>query len=254
MCGPYTPGMTVAMSPAVICDYLRRVPLFAPVPASDLEAVARASRLLMRRKGARVFEEGSPADCCLVLTTGRAKVVMSGEHDSEIILGMIEPLTVVGELALIDRSTRSAAIVATEDCQFIRISPEAFDSLRRNPAFQQQLLGQLATMLRKANDQLRAMSTFGTTERVAWALGRLARERGRLKGTSIIIEPRPTHQDLADQIGTSRETVTRALIALKRKKCVAWTAHTLEIETKEFKRHFRSDLIQGDVTEITRLV
>jgi len=246
--------MTVAMSPAVICDYLRRVPLFATVPEGELEAVARGSRMLLRRKGARVFEEGSPADCCLVLTTGRAKVVMAGEHDSEIILGMIEPLTVVGELALIDRSTRSAAIVAIEDCQFIRISPEAFDSLRRIPAFQQRLLNQLAAMLRKANDQLRAMSTFGTTERVAWALGRLARERGRVNGGSIIVEPRPTHQDLADQIGASRETVTRALITLKRKKCVSWTAHTLVIELKEFRRHFRSDLIQGDVTEITRLV
>ena len=246
--------MSVAMSPAVICDYLRRVPLFATVPEPELEAVARGSRMLLRRKGARVFEEGSPADCCLVLTTGRAKVVMSGEHDSEIILGMIQPLTVVGELALIDRSTRSAGIVAIEDCQFIRISPEAFDSLRRNAAFQQRLLDQLVTMLRKANDQLRAMSTFGTTERVAWALGRLARERGRVTGSTIVIEPRPTHQDLADQIGASRETVTRALVTLKRKKCVSWTAHALEIEMKEFKRHFRSELIQGDVTEITRLV
>lgn len=242
------------MSPAVLCDYLRRVPLFATVPDAELEAVARGSRLLLRRKGARVFEEGSPADCCLVLTAGRAKVVMSGEHDSEVILGMIEPLSVVGELALIDRSTRSAAIVAIEDCQFIRIPSEAFDALRRNQAFQQRLLTQLASMLRRANDQLRAMSTFGTTERVAWALGRLARERGRVNGSSIVIEPRPTHQDLADQIGASRETVTRALVTLKRKKCVSWTPHALAIEMNEFRRHFRSDLIHGDVTEITRLV
>jgi CRP-like cAMP-binding protein len=246
--------MTVVMSPAVICDYLRRVRLFATVPEPELDAVARASRLLHRRKGARIFEEGSPADCCLVLTSGRAKVVMSGERDTEIIVGMLEPLCVVGELALIDRSTRSAAIVATEDCEFIRIPPDAFERLRAIPAFEQGLLTQVLATLRKANDQLRAMYTFGSTERVAWALGRLARERGRAQGTRVVIEPRPTHQALADLIGSSRETVTRALLVLKRKKCLTWTPGTLEIETTAFKRHFRSDLIHRDVTDITRLV
>jgi len=246
--------MSVVMSEAVICDYLRRVPLFAAVPATELEAVARASRVLQRKKGARVFEEGSPADCCLVLTSGRAKVVMAGERDSEIILGMLEPWSVVGELALIDQSTRSAAIVATQDSEFIRISAETFSILRRNPEFQERLLTQVLATLRRANDQLRAMHTFGSTERVAWALGRMARERGRTRGTSVIIEPRPTHQELADLIGASRETVTRALLVLKRKKCVSWSSDTLDIETIAFKRLFRSDLIHGDVTEITRLV
>src|SRR3954464_11533066 len=118
--------MTVAMSEAVICDYLRRVPLFASVPSPELEAVARGSRVLQRKKGARVFEEGSPADCCLVLTSGRAKVVMAGGRGSGSIFALLQPLSVVGELALIDQSTRSAAVIATEDCQFIRISAEAF--------------------------------------------------------------------------------------------------------------------------------
>ena len=246
--------MPVAMSPAVISDYLRRVPLFAAVTAQELDAVARESRVLPRKKGARIFEEGSPADCCLVLTSGRAKVVMAGPRDAEIILGMLEPLSVVGELALIDRSTRSAAIVAMEDCQFIRIPSEAFDVLRANPAFQQRLFAQVLATLRRASDQLRAMYTFGSTERVAWGLGRLARERGRSQGSSVVIEPRPTHQELADLIGCSRETVTRALLLLKRKKCVAWSRDALQIDTIPFKRHFHSDLIHADVTDITRLV
>ena len=246
--------MTVAMSPAVISSWLRRVPLFAAVPEAELEAVARGSRVLQRRRGARIFEEGSVADCCLVLTEGRAKAVMSGERDTEIILGMIEPLTVVGELALIDRSTRSAAIVATEDCQFIRIPVETFDLLRGNAAFQQRLLAQVVATLRKANDQLRALSTFGTTDRVGWCLARLAQARGRANGGTVTVGPRPTHQEMAELIGCSRETVTRALTVLKRKKCISWTHSTLEIDIATFKRLFRSDLIQGDVTEITRMV
>ena len=61
-------------------------------------------------------------------------------------------------------------------------------------------------------------------------------------------------KELSDLIGASHETVTRALIVLKRKKCVSWTHEAIEIETTAFNRLFRTDLIQSDVTEITRLV
>lgn len=239
---------------AVIADLLRRVPLFAPLPGQDVDALARASRPLARKKGARVFEEGSAADCCLVLTSGRAKVVLSGTGDAEIILGIIEPFAVVGEIALIDEAPRSAALVAIEDSQFIRIPRTAFLALRRNPAFEDKLLTHVTSTLRTANDHLRAVCALNVVDRVAWSVSRIARDRGRRQGAAIVLSPRPTHQDLADMTGCSRETVTRALIALKRKKCLSWDRDTLRIDPDAFRRHARSDGGLSDVTEITRLV
>jgi CRP/FNR family cyclic AMP-dependent transcriptional regulator len=242
------------MSDAIICDLLRRVPLFADLPAADLEAVARMSRPLPRKKGARVFEEGSSADCCLVLTSGRAKVVLSGTGDSEIIIGMLEPFDIVGELALVDQSTRSAGLVAVDDCQFIRVPREAFQTLRKNLAFQDKLLSHITSTLRRANDQLRAIHTFKALDRVAWNLGRIARNRGRRQGPFILLQPKPHHQEIADMTGCSRETVTRAFKTLERRKIVMWDDDTMRIDAAAFKRHFRSELVFADVTEITRLV
>jgi CRP/FNR family transcriptional regulator, cyclic AMP receptor protein len=246
--------LAVSLSEAVMSELLRRVPLFADVPVTELEAVVRASRPLSKKKGARVFEEGSPADCCLVLTSGRARVVLSGKADTEITLGILEPFTIVGELGVLEHSTRSASLIALEDCQYIRISGESFHALRKNAAFEDKLLAHIASTLRNANDQLRAIYTFRAVDRVVWCLVRVARQRGRQDGAGVIIRPRPLHHELADMTGCSRETVSRALMRLKHKKCVTWDDHSLRLDVEALKRHFRSGRALADVTEITRLV
>jgi CRP-like cAMP-binding protein len=228
--------------------------MFAGVPAPELEDVVKMARPLPVRKGARVFEEGSAADSCLVLTAGRAKVVLSGTGDAEITLGILEPFTIVGEIGLLDGSVRSASLVALEACQFIRIPAQAFQALRRNPAFENRLLAHVTATLRRANDQLRAIYTFGAEDRVAWCLGRLATQRGRRQGAVVLIEPRPAHHELADMAGCSRETVSRALMRLKRTKCVSWDADRLRLDAVALRRHLRGGLALDDVTEITRLV
>src|SRR5438045_382174 len=137
--------MAVSLSEAVMSELLRRVPLFADVPVTELDVVVRTARPLPKRNGARVFEAGSPSDCCLVLTSGRARVVLSGKADTEITLGILEPFTIVGELGVLDHSTRSAGLIALEDCQFIRISGESFHALRKNAAFEDRLIAHIAS-------------------------------------------------------------------------------------------------------------
>ena len=77
----------------VLKDYLLRIPLFAELPDQELAVLVQDARPQMFRKGARVFEEGSPADCCFVLTAGKARVVLSGETGSEILLHIVNHST-----------------------------------------------------------------------------------------------------------------------------------------------------------------
>src|SRR6266550_3292990 len=98
----------------VVVRELRSVPLFADsreVSDADLLALSKTVTLVSKKKHARMFEEATSADACYVLTEGRAKVVISGERGSEIILAILEPHCLVGELSLLDGSPRSAALV-----------------------------------------------------------------------------------------------------------------------------------------------
>lgn len=229
------------MSTAVIKEWLKSVPLFAELSDTEFDMVASTSRLLTTKKGARIFEEGTPADCCYVLTSGRAKLVLSAEGGTEIILGVLNPKDLVGEVALLDHSDRSADLIATEESHFIRIPKTSFDALRRNFRFEERIVTHAMSLLRGANDQLRGIFALPSVARVAWCLARLARREGRRKGATVVIPKRP-HQELAEMSGCQRETVTRALATLQKKNCVTWDDETITLDVEMLQRVLRRDL------------
>jgi CRP/FNR family cyclic AMP-dependent transcriptional regulator len=242
------------MSEEVMLGLLGRVQLLADLPAADLQKAARVARPLSRKKGARIFEEGSVADSCYFITSGRAKVVLSGMNAVEVTVGTIEPFELVGELSLLDGAPRSAGLVAMQDCHLIQLTKAAFDALRRNEGFEDKLLRHVAKMLRRATEQLRVSYTYSSTERVAWSLARLASRGGRRVGETLIISPRPPHQELADMAGTSRETATRTLLHLKRLRWVTWDAETLRLNERAFKRYLDAEQATTGSVDIARVV
>jgi CRP-like cAMP-binding protein len=232
--------MGAPMTRAAIKDWLKAVSLFSELSADELEMLASTARSVTAKKRARMFEEGSPGDCCFVLTSGRARVVLGGAGDSEITLGTIKPKDVVGEIALLNRSTRSAALVAVEDCHFIRIPADTFDKLRKNSHFEDRIIAHITATLREANDQVRGIAPVSTMARVAWCLCRIARQEGTPDGTTSVI-PRKTHQELAEMIGCARETVSRKLDTFKRKKCISWDKRTMRVDLEKLQRYLRSE-------------
>jgi CRP/FNR family transcriptional regulator, cyclic AMP receptor protein len=216
---------------------LRRAPLFADLPSHLLIEVARNARPLFRPKGARIFEEGTVADCCYLLTDGRVKVVLAGTSDGQITLNVLEPVCMIGEISLLDSMTRSAGLVAMEDSHLVQISKASFLELRNNRSFEDKLVIHVAATLRSATEQLRAIYTFDSMERVAWCMARLARPlAGRNEG-EIVISPRPTHHEVAEMTGCSRETVSRALLRLRRMGWMRWDDSSLYLDERSFGRY-----------------
>lgn len=233
--------MASALTIAAKREWLKSVALFATLSDAELNALAAAATSLTVQKHARVFEEGAAGDCCYVLTAGQARVVLSGDEDIEMLVATIRPRMIVGELALLDGSPRSAALVAAQMCHFIRIPAGAFDQLRKNEAFEQRLVKHVASRLRETNDQIRGVASGSSIARVAWCLSRVARQEGTLQGGGIVI-PKKAHQELAEMAGCSRETVTRALGTLKRKQCVSWSGQTMRLEIEPLQRYVRTRL------------
>ena len=232
--------MPAPMIQAAIRDSLRGVPLFADLSAQELEVLTQSIRSVAVRKNARVFEQGAPADCCFILTSGLARVVFGGWSDTEIVFSSVRPKDLVGEIAVFNRSTRSASLVAVEACHFLRIPSTSFDALRKNPRFEDKVVAHIISTLMEA-DQARAMLLRPIATRVAACLARIARQEGRRDGASVVI-PRKKHQELADVIGCSRETVSRKLETLRRKKCVSWDEHTMRLDIERLQQHLRTDL------------
>lgn len=241
--------MPNSMTDAAVVDQLSLVPLFADLAQAELRSLATGAQTFWKKQGVRLFDEGSPADGCLVLTSGRAKVVLSGPGDTEIVLEVVQPPSIIGELALLDRSPRSAGVVTVERSHFIKVAAPAFLELRRNSMFEDRLMVSVVRMLRRATEQLRAIYTYGSVDHLAWCLARLARQRGERVGGEIAISPRPRHHELAEMMGCARETVSRALLLLKRRKWVSWDQNSLRLRADVFRR-YEADI--GISVEVSR--
>jgi CRP/FNR family transcriptional regulator, cyclic AMP receptor protein len=233
--------VAIAMSPDVMKRCLVAVPLLTALSPADLDMLVASAHSVSFKKGARIFEEGSPADYCFVLTSGRARVVLAGSGGTEILLNILTPPALFGEIGLLDHSTRSASLVAAEPCHVIRISGAAFQSLRANRPFEDRLIAGLLSTVRRSDDRVRVITSFPTEKRIAWCLSRVAGVSGRREGSYIVI-PKTPHQELAEMAGCTRETVSRAMQTLRKKKFVVVDSRTMRIDIDSMQGYLTTEL------------
>jgi CRP/FNR family cyclic AMP-dependent transcriptional regulator len=188
-------------------DFLATIPLFSGLPPEELERFAELTRERSYPKGSVILFQDDPGDSLFVLRDGRVKVVLIGEDGREVILGVLEPGAHFGELALIDDQPRSAHVIAMEDAQLLVLRREDFRRrVEANPTVAWALLSELSRRLRRADVKIGGLVLLDVPGRIARLLLDLADESG-----SEQIEKPLTHQTIAQMIGASRETVSRAM-------------------------------------------
>ena len=192
---------------AQTADFLASVPMFSGLQRDELLKFAELTRERTYPKGSVILFQGDPGDSLYVLRQGRAKVVLIGEDGREVILGVLEPGAHFGELALIDDQPRSAHVIAMEDSQLLILRREDFRRrVEANPSVAWALLTELSRRLRRADQKIGGLVLLDVPGRISRLLLDLSAESSN--GT---IEKPLTHQTIAQMIGASRETVSRAM-------------------------------------------
>ena len=188
-------------------DFLATVPLFSGLQRDEIQKFADLTRERSYPKGSVILFQDDPGDSLFVLRAGRVKVVLIGEDGREVILGVLEPGAHFGELALIDDQPRSAHVIAMEDAQLLILRREDFRRrVEANASVAWALLTELSRRLRRADVKIGGLVLLDVPGRIARLLLDLADESG-----SDAIEKPLTHQTIAQMIGASRETVSRAM-------------------------------------------
>jgi CRP/FNR family cyclic AMP-dependent transcriptional regulator len=91
------------------------------------------------------------------------------------------------------------------------------------------LLAELATRLRKTDRQIEGLALLDVTSRISETLLQLATDQGKESSDGITIESRPTHQELANMSGTTRETVSRVLKRLEKQGYINYVGRKITI-------------------------
>jgi len=188
-------------------DFLATVPLFGGLARAELGAFGELTRERTYPRGSVILFEDDPGDSLFVVRKGRVKVVLVGEDGREVILGVLGVGSHFGELALIDDRPRSAHVIAMEDSELLVLRREDFRRrVESSPAVAWSLLTELSRRLRRADDKIGGLVLLDVPGRIARLLLDLSEEAG-----APLIEKSVTHQTIAQMIGASRETVSRAM-------------------------------------------
>lgn len=188
-------------------DFLGTVPLFNGLNREELQAFADVTRERSYPRGSVILFENDPGDSLFVVRSGRVKVVLIGEDGREVILGVLGVGEYFGEMALIDASPRSAHVIAMDDAALIVLRREDFRRrVESNPSVAWSLLSELSRRLRRADEKIGGLVLLDVPGRIARLLLDMADEAG-----ANTIEKSLTHQTIAQMIGASRETVSRAM-------------------------------------------
>jgi CRP-like cAMP-binding protein len=206
--------MTEALSRTEARESLRAIPLFRNASEEDLDSLA--THLIERRypKDSIVVEEGLTGDYMYVIQAGRVKITKSSEDGREKIMNLFSAGDFFGEMSLLDQEPRSASAKTLEPTRLLALSRRDFlQMLRRSPDLSLCVIRELTSRLRDTGEQASSISFQRVQERARGLFERIARNESGAAG--VRITPALTHQQIGDMIGTSRETVTRAVKRLK---------------------------------------
>ncbi len=193
-------------------DFLRNVSLFESLDQQELEALSDLTFTRSFGKDGVIILAEEEGDTLFILKKGQVKVSIVSEEGREVILSLLGPGSVFGELSLLDGKPRSANVVATEDTDLLMLRRSDFIQLiYKTPQIATALLAELATRLRKTDRQIEGLALLDVTSRISETLLQLATEQGTETADGVVIESRPTHQELANMSGTTRETASRVI-------------------------------------------
>ncbi len=210
--------------------HLRKIPLLAGLSDEEMLKIKTELRIRQYAKREVVLHKGGIGDGLLFLLSGQLQVIDVTEDGRAIGLRMLAPGDFFGEIALINNSTRSASVVAmTEVLVAFLPAPTAMHLFAHSPSVAAQMLRHLAQKIQRDSEFRSLLSINNTAKRIYTYLVLMKREAP--DGT--VVENLPTHQDIANMINTSRETVTRALLALAQQGIVQKEPHRLVIKNPE---------------------
>lgn len=222
--------------------HLRKIPLLAEL--SDEEIIRVKQDLRIRQYGKRdiVLQKGGHGDGLMFLLSGQLQVIDVTEDGRAIGLRMLAPGDFFGEIALINNSTRSASVVAMSDALVAFLpAATAMHLFAHAPSVATHMLKHLAQKIQRDSEFRSLLSINNTAKRIYSYLALMQKKKETEPGQPAVLENLPTHQDIANMINTSRETVTRALTALAQQGIVQKDAHRLII----IKPDALQKLVQG---------
>jgi CRP/FNR family transcriptional regulator, cyclic AMP receptor protein len=195
------------------CDpRLRLAMLFQNVDPDVVEALADEFEIFTAERGKVLFAQGDAANHLYVVLSGKVKLAHLAYDGREHLVELLGRSEQFGEVSLLDSAPWTATATVVTDARIARVpAPVLHDWIERDPQLASQLLRAISRRLRRTHADLTSIAFADTPGRVATELLRLASRFGVSYSDEIRIEHDLSQTELAQLVGSSRETVNKIL-------------------------------------------
>jgi CRP-like cAMP-binding protein len=192
--------------PAEKMRYLSELAVFQDLTPREMEELNRVTTMSTVSKGRVFYRPEEPGEVLFILKEGRVQLYRISPEGKKLVITTLGPHTLFGEMALLGTKMHNTFAEAVEDCLICVMSRADLERLiLSKPQVGLRILEITGKRLREAEERLESMAFKGIPARLASLLLRLADEQGSNEVTGL------THQDLAESVGTYRETATQVL-------------------------------------------
>jgi len=208
--------MMTSVTSSPTAPVLARTSLFSELAESELNFLAQRAVRRQYSAGELVFEEGEPCAGLYVVKSGHIRIFKSSSGGREQVLGIEGPGSSVAELPVFDGGAYPASVSALENTSLLFVSKQDFQALcLAHPQVALKVLKVVGARLRKLVGIIEELSFTTVRHRLAAYLLRLAQKEGRRSSDGVEFLLPASNQELASQIGTVRELVSRNLSRLQ---------------------------------------
>lgn len=188
---------------------LRRFELFDCVSDADIRELARLCQVRVLERGAVIYGAGEASDVVFILEQGAVKLSRVGEDGREANVGVLGPMEMFGEGALAGERVRANCATVLEDAVVCGFDQQAFERfLLGHPELALRITKLVSDRLRRVESRIQDILFKDVRTRLAHTVARLANKFGEEASEGRRIGLRLTQSDLAQLIGSTRETTS----------------------------------------------
>ena len=216
------------------------VDLFQGISEAEAQRVARLCTERRFPKGTPIFSKVDPANALYIVKDGKVRILSLSDKGTETIVHILKEGEIFGELLLSEEQRAFTAVAGTDALVTVLSKGSLTELLTAIPTISKNFIRLLSKRLAKVE---RDFGDFGHTwsyNRLAKVLLRLCEEHGKETPTGTVIPLRLTHEDLANLIGTTRETVTTQMIRFRRRGLVKRQDRFLVVNRSRLEEFGRS--------------
>lgn len=225
---PFTASADAALQLVAPSNFLDQL---NPRDHEDLAVIAHSQRFA---RGDFVFRAGAPGNHVYFLKSGKVKICQISPLGRETILWFCFPGEIFGLAEVARGGGRVVHALTCEESEVLAVSQGEFKTyLEGHPQAALLSMQVLSSRLRVLGEMFVNLVADDVNTRIAKLILRLSARYGTRIGREIFLNIPLTHQEIADMVGTSRQTVTSTLSALKRQGVLSMDNHRIHIESEE---------------------